>query len=436
MRRVLIVSPHFPPVNGADMHRVRLSLPYFAEFGWQPIVLAVRPEDVEGVQDPLLVETVPETIPVRRVRAIPLRWTRRVAVGALALRAYPFLLRAGAALISEHQPALVYFSTTVFPAMTLGRMWKRRFGVPYVLDMQDPWVSDYSQGKRGNLKSRLARSLHAVLEPWTMREAGGLMAVSADYISTLRRRYPWLADRPACTLPFGVSAKDFDLALKVPQPNRFFRAGDGRIHGAYVGRGGNDMARALRILFLALRRGLKERPELFSRVRLHFIGTDYAPLGRERKTIEPVARELGVGEFVAEHPLRVPYFEALQILLQSDFLTVPGSDDPQYTASKIYPYILAKKPLLAVFHRNSSVVPVLEATRSGQAVTFESETDNDEVAASLFAKWTGLLQALPFTPDTDWQAFEPYTAREMTRRQCELFDAVVAADVCRWELSG
>ena len=92
--------------------------------------------------------------------------------------------------------------------------------------------------------------------------------------------------------------------------------------------------------------------------------------------------------------------------------------------------------LLAVFHRNSSVVPVLEATRSGQAVTFESETDNDEVAASLFAKWTGLLQALPFTPDTDWQAFEPYTAREMTRRQCELFDAVVAADVCRWELSG
>jgi hypothetical protein len=33
---------------------------------------------------------------------------------------------------------------------------------------------------------------------------------------------------------------------------------------------------------------------------------------------------------------------------------------------------------------------------------------------------------LPYQPDTDWKQFEPYTAREMTKSQCELFDRVVA----------
>jgi len=28
-------------------------------------------------------------------------------------------------------------------------------------------------------------------------------------------------------------------------------------------------------------------------------------------------------------------------------------------------------------------------------------------------------------PATDWKEFEPYVAKQMTRRQCELFDAVV-----------
>ena len=41
MKRVLIVSPSFPPISAADLHRVRTSLPFYREFGWQPFVLAV-----------------------------------------------------------------------------------------------------------------------------------------------------------------------------------------------------------------------------------------------------------------------------------------------------------------------------------------------------------------------------------------------------------
>ena len=99
MRRILVVSPHFPPTSAADMHRVRQSLQYFPEFGWQPSVLAVEPGFVEGQNEPLLLQTVPADIDVTRVRALPANLTRKVGLGDLALRSIPFLYRPGGRII-------------------------------------------------------------------------------------------------------------------------------------------------------------------------------------------------------------------------------------------------------------------------------------------------------------------------------------------------
>ncbi|PON15177.1 hypothetical protein C2W62_25210 [Candidatus Entotheonella serta] len=104
---------------------------------------------------------------------------------------------------------------------------------------------------------------------------------------------------------------------------------------------------------MALREGLQQTPALFSRVRLHFVGTDYAAGTRAMKTIEPIALHMQLGDYIREYPQRLPYFDTLNLLRQANFLLVPGSSHPQYTASKIYPYILAHKPLLALFHEES-----------------------------------------------------------------------------------
>ena len=142
-RRVLIVSPHFPPINAPDHQRVRMSLPYFEEFGWRPTVLAVRPEDTEGTDDPLLERTLPDLIEIIRTGALPVRWTRRLGLGNLALRALPAFWRAGNRLLARERFDAVYFSTTMFAVMALGPLWRRRFGVPYILDFQDPWIQNY-----------------------------------------------------------------------------------------------------------------------------------------------------------------------------------------------------------------------------------------------------------------------------------------------------
>ena len=59
LKKVLIVSPHFPPLNAPDMQRVRMSLPYYPEHGWEPVVLAVAARYQAGVFEPALAQTVP-----------------------------------------------------------------------------------------------------------------------------------------------------------------------------------------------------------------------------------------------------------------------------------------------------------------------------------------------------------------------------------------
>src|SRR5260370_16910184 len=125
------------------MHRVRLSLPHFRTFGWEPTVLSVDPRFVEGVTEDLLLETVPDDIHVARVPALSTNWTRKLGLGNLALRALPYLYAEGARILQRGKIDLVYFSTTAFPAPVLGRLWKQGFGTPFIVDIQDLWRTDY-----------------------------------------------------------------------------------------------------------------------------------------------------------------------------------------------------------------------------------------------------------------------------------------------------
>ena len=430
MRNVLIISPHFPPINAADMHRVRHSLPYFQEMGWNPMVLAVDPEKIEGSRDFLLLHTVPDSANVQHVGAFSTTWTRRLGVGNPALRSLAHHWWRGSQLLKNEPFDLVYFSTTAFPVTILGRYWKARFGIPYVIDVQDPWLSRHivEAPKEEQLpKAQWAYRMSQVLEPIAMGGVDGIISVSQGYCDTLVQRYPNIRPDDCAVIPFGAASVDFDVLDGTEVENPFFSPDDDFINVAYVGRAGHDMDQAAHGLFGAFARGLRDAPELFEHVRMHFVGTRYAPDGQASPTLLPIAEQYGVVDYVMEQTARVPYFQALNLLRNADMVVLLGSTDPNYTASKLYPYILARRPLLAVFNENSSVVDVLEATEAGTAVTYTEDEGRDALAGRTEQAWTRILKRLPYTPDTNWEAFAPYTAEAMTRRQVRVFNRVVAA---------
>lgn len=427
MKRVLIVSPHFPPINAPDMQRVRLALPYLHELGWEPTVLAVEPESIEGgVFEPLLEKTYPADIRVVRVRGLSPQLTRRLGIGNVWWRCGRALAAAGASLLREQRFDLVFFSTTLFSAFTLGPKWKRQFGVPYVLDYQDPWVSDYYERTKtrppgGHLRYALSQWGAKRAEPPVVRAASGIIAVSDSYGPMLARLYPWFDAGRVLVLPFGASPRDFDVARTHVPAQPLVNFDDGNFHHVYTGRAGPDMALALTMLFRAFRRYRETAPALAEKMRFHFIGTGYAPPPLGVDTVLPVAREAGVADFVREHRYRVPYFDTLYHLQRAHALTAIGSDDPGYSASKTFPYILARRPLLMVFHRQSPVLSFAQQVSAGVRFAFEGAGDVARVAEEIHQRWFaagGNRQVAAL----DEAAFAPLTAQALTARLAQVFE--------------
>lgn len=423
--RVLIVSPHFPPINAADHQRIRMALHYFAEFGWDVTVLCVDPKFIEGIDDPNLLATVPANIEVIKSKAISPELSRKLKLGNLAFRSIYFLIKSTAKYFERNYFDLVYFSNTVFLTMPLGRYWLKRYGVPYVLDFQDPWLSDYYERTGttppgGKFKYAIANSLAKIFEPFTMRRVSQITSVSPEYPQVLSKRYPWLEPSQFTVLPFGAPEKDFEILASLNVKQNIFDPNDGCKHWVYVGRGGNDMAFSLKNLFAAIQQHRQRSPEIWQKIRLHFVGTKYS-IFDHNKEIEAIASSYNLDDIVTEYPQRIPYFEALQVLKDSHAILIIGSDDSGYSASKVYPCILAQKPILAILHEQSLVVNVIKDSKVGQTVTFKNTTQNLQEQLNTSLEWL-LLESENHISCTDWQAFQPYTAREMTRQQCAIFD--------------
>ncbi len=431
MRRVLIVSPHFPPTNAPDHQRVRMSLPYFRENGWEPVVLAVDAGSVEAPQDPLLSATLPPEVPVHRVRALPAGLTRLAGFGNVAYRAWFRLKSAGDDLLRTQKFDLVYFSTTQFVVTALGRRWRQRFGVPFVVDVQDPWRTDYYERPEappppGGWKYRMARRQALRQEEPSWRDAAGFVSVSEDYLVQLRARYPWFAAKPAAVIPFGPPEADFDFACTQSDLAPAFSREPGTVNVVSVGAVGPIMRTALELLFAGLRNLRTMDPKGSARLRLHFIGTSYAPAGRAELSVLPVAQACGVGDLVREESARVGYFTALKTLHEADAILIPGSNDSAYNPSKIATCFLADKPTLALTSAGSALERAVRELDFATVATWpapEGVTRVTEFLQRLLHDPAGSV-----SPVRNRALFaSTHTARARTAQQCQLFDRALTS---------
>ncbi len=369
IRKVLMISPHFPPDSSAGAHRVRLLAPYLERYGWRPTVLTVDPSYYEGQLDAGLERLVPDDLRVVRVGAIPARATRLFGIGDLGLRSFvPLYNAANRLLESEQYDALFITIYPTYPAL-LGPLLKKKHRIPFVLDYQDPWIGSWGKtvgaGNHGAVewKSRGSRKIAMSLEPIAVRSADAITAVSPQTFEGVTERIPEARAIPVITIPIGGEPSDFER-VQQSVTNPYFNPADGLFHLCYVGTIlplGIEMLRALLQAIAALR---EERPGLYSKLRVHFFGTS-----NERRQDPPArvlghARELGVEEVVTEHPMRIDYAHAMRVQLDASAILLMGSTEPHYTASKLYPALLARRPLLAGYHSKSTVSNILQNVSS------------------------------------------------------------------------
>jgi hypothetical protein len=435
MRRVLIVSPHFPPLAAPDLQRVRMSLPFYRLNGWEPVVLCVGDAWQDGVREPELEHTIPADIRVVRIPAFPVRWTRFFGVRNLGLRCWLSYFFRGSRLLKDESFDLIFFSTTQFVTFTLGRLWRWRHGVPCVLDLQDPWRTDHyeqpgSDRPPGGWKYRFARLMAWLLEGWSLAGADGIMSVSPRYLDAVSARYRALASVPRAVIPFGASRGDQAAAMALPPSAHRFSPEPGVVNLLYTGAAGPVTPQALAFLFSGLRRYRENNPERGRRLRFHFIGTGYVAPGRGKNAVVPLAAAHGVADLVTEVPHRLGHLECLRLQREADVLLLPGSTDPGYSPSKIHPYYLAGRPVLALVFAGSVLEEILHVLSCAWLVRIPRPGDeNDAGPATLARFFDAALDGFPpgFLPSRNAAFFEAHgLAETLTRDQCALFDATVA----------
>lgn len=417
----MIISPYFPPSNAADMQRIRTSLSYYEQFGWIPEIVCVHERYSDMNKDPLLIESIPAHIKIHKVRAFAKKMTSKVGLGSIALRALWYYKKYVNNLLKKEHFDAIYFSTTQFPVCILGSYWKKKFKIPYIIDMQDPWHSDYYENKPKNERPKkywFSYRLNKYLEPIAMKNADGLISVSEAYIKTLKERYPNLVGKPFAVIPFGSHELDFQIAARhIKQPKIKFRSD--QVNLVYTGAVGPIMKESIAFLCTVLA-GLKmQRPALYQQLHFYFIGTSYAPMGEGTASVIPVAKQYGVEDGITEQTDRIPYFESLMLLTQAAALLIIGSDDQAYNPSKIFTYALAKKPVIGIFKTNSPAVVTLQQHTKGLVVQYELATAQKELEAYLVNLLENEIELTQSKVDFN-------VAKALTGQQCELFNQIIS----------
>jgi hypothetical protein len=110
--------------------------------------------------------------------------------------------------------------------------------------------------------------------------------------------------------------------------------------------------------------------------------------------------------------------------VQSDGVLLIGSDEPHYTASKIYPALMSGRPYLSLFHRASSAHAILARAGGGRTFAF---TTPEELAA-LEVRLADGLRMLAASPGSlgcvGPATYAPYEARVIARRFADIFDSL------------
>ncbi|MFN2601738.1 MAG: glycosyltransferase [Gemmatimonadaceae bacterium] len=433
-RRVLMITPHFPPDTGAATHRVRLLAPYLREFGWEPTVLTVEESASEGRRDSDLEAMVPKDLRVVRAPAWNASWTRKLGIGDLGLRAFTGLRGEASRLLSAEKFDALFI--TIFPSYPalLGPMLKARFHIPFVMDYQDPWVSAWGNevggGKNGSvdLKSRLTRTAALRLEPIVVRAADAVTAVSSGTYEMIRERIPELNKIPCAAIPLGGDTADFAYLRRSARRNEWFDRSDGNFHICYIGTLLPLGFETLRAVFRGVAMLRESSREAYERMRIHFFGTSNQTAGNPPQRVMPVAREFDLESTVTEHALRVDYLDALTIHVEASAILLMGSSERHYTASKLYPALLSGRPLLAVFHEESSVAEILNRVTAppySHLITYTTADSAENHAAEISVALRALVEN-PSAKEIEWpqSELEKFSARSLAGELAHVFDLV------------
>ncbi|MEO0451503.1 MAG: glycosyltransferase [Pseudomonadota bacterium] len=422
---VLIISPHFPPSTLAGVHRARHLAKHLPAHGWQPVIIRADERHYTEAPDPELAALLPEDIIQIRTGAWSAKWTRKLGIGDIGIRAYSRIKTAICDAVVKYNPRAILITGSPFYPMLMTSWIKANFDLPVVLDFQDPWINGTGGSRPYFSKGRMAHRLSVALEPKAVREADWVTSVSALQNEQMAARYPHFSVDRMSAIPIGGDPEDYDALRSSPPQNTPVKLPEGTFNLCYVGTFLPRATRVAEALFEAVSTLVQHTPSLREKLRLVFVGTSNQPPGlgarAPKHLIKPIADAAGLGGMVVEHPERVPFLNALSLLANADAIMMIGSDEPHYTASKIYPGLMSGTPFLSLFHEQSSSHQILSNAGGGLAHGFSDIDQIGDLQSALIESLTTLMRPGIDLGKPNPSSYANYTADSVSQAFADVF---------------
>jgi hypothetical protein len=420
-KKILIISPHYPPSNLTAVHRTRLFAQHLPYFGWHPIILTVHENYYEESLDWNLYKLIPKVQHIEKVNAY--RITSPRLIGDIGLRSFFQLRKRALQLIKAEKIDFIYIPIPSFYVSLIGPYLFKKTGVKYGIDYIDPWVHNFPGSEYIFSRHWLSSKIAKFLEPIALKNASLITGVSEGYYNpALERNYYRLKHVVTSAIPYGGEETDHSMVKELDlQPYLFKKTSKQQI--VYAGAMLPKAYGPLEAIF----KSIAINKSSFEQVEFHFIGTGKTANDKKGFNIMHLAEKYGLWQSVVfEYPQRIPYLDVLTHLEAADGVFVLGSTEPHYTPSKIYQAVLSGKPILAVLHEKSTAVQVLRQSNAGYVCSFGGITDLEILSKNWKSNWQSFcVFSTNFrTSEIETKHFSKYSARSVTAILANLLDKI------------
>lgn len=441
MKNVLIIASDFPPVGGVSTQRTLKFVKYLHCFGWNPIVLTIKNDRYTKIFMPVdtsLCSEIPKNAKIYAVSSYYWLWPLLPLLYAVgkelegnkfykflgAIRIYkciiwilrclivpeplvvwyPFAIRNGYNIIKRHDIHMLYSTSPGPVAHLIAMKLATKYNIPWVADFRDPWA--YASW---TYKVRPMKLLDMRLEKKVLARADRLIITLPKLINefkTIEKKF-----NPArCSLILnGYDEEDF----KYISPHIFEQ-----FTIVYTGRLKHPR-RSPHHLFDVLSSLFQEFPSLKSKIRVVFIG-------RISFSVTRLVKECKLEDCVEmkghlEHKKALSYICGASVLFLLAVET-KGTGKPfqgkDVISLKLFEYLRAKRPILALVPEDSDSARIVQDTRSGVVVEPTDYQKAKKVILDMYEKYReGELKLR-----SNDSLIQKYERKVLTERLVEIFD--------------
>lgn len=427
LKKILIISPHFPPSNLTAVHRARFFANHLRAFGWEPIILMVHEKYYEEALDHNLEKLLPVDLRIEKVNA--LRVTKPRLIGDIGLRAFFQLYKRAKQIIQNEKIDFLYITIPSFYCALLGRWLHQTTSIKYGIDYIDPWVHIFPGSKKILSRHWFSTRIARFLEPIAVKKASLITGVAALYYHDVAKRNILLEHTcEFVAIPFGSEASDHAAIKEMNLQPYLFKSKPNKIQLVYAGAMLPKAYRPLEEICKVIVKNIDE----FSQVEFHFIGSGKTPDDPGGFNIKSVAEKYELWESVIfEYPKRIPYVDVLMHLNAANGVFILGSTEAHYTPSKVYQAVLSGKPIFAVLHQQSTGVKVIRDSGAGTVLAFDGENGLQEIYTEFNNLFQQYLEGVEtFDPSkTDQHEFDKYSAENVTRILASYLEKITTPEV-------